>query len=286
MKIRAILAGASGGAASTPTVELACQLATRFEAHLECHHVRMDPRDFVVAASYGAFGMVLDGAWIDEMETEAQAAADRTKRKVLEIIERRGIATLSTPPKSTASAAWRVDIGHPSVLIPRRARFFDLTVLGHSDRVVKEAYTDVIEQTLLHSGRPVLLAPVEQAGMIGKDVAIGWNGSPAAVHALQAAMPFLERAARILLVTVGDRHKESVDNVKEYLGWHSIGAELHHLEISGAGAGHQLLDLARDKGCDMLVMGAFSHTPWRELLFGGATRDVVATMGLPVLLTH
>ena len=167
MKIRAILAGASGGTTSTATVELACQLATLFEAHLECHHVRMDPRDFVVAASAGDFGLALDGGWLDQLETEAQAAADRTKGKVLEIIKRRGIPMLDAPSKSPASAAWRVDKGYANVLIPRRARFFDLTVLGRSDRVVKEAYTDVIEQTLLHSGRPVLLAQPTRLGRAG-----------------------------------------------------------------------------------------------------------------------
>src|SRR6516225_3079758 len=72
-----------------------------------------------------------------------------------------------------ASAAWRAETGFAPELVAARARFFDLVVLGRSERVVDKAYSDTIEQTLIHSGRPVLLAPAPPPAVIGETIALG-----------------------------------------------------------------------------------------------------------------
>jgi nucleotide-binding universal stress UspA family protein len=287
MTIKIILAAASGGTASGGAVELGCQLAQRFKAHLECFHVRLDPRELILAASFGDYGMLMDGAWIERVTEEAEATAVKTKSAVMEILRRRGLTLADDPPQAGPSAAWREETGYAAHTVPWHARFSDLVVLGRSDRVVGQPHTDVIEETLIHSGRPVLLASAQLSGTVGNIVAIGWNGSPPAVRALHASLPFLSSARTILLITAGDRHEESAASAKQYLAWHSIGGEIRHLSRkSGVNAGGQLLTIARDEGADLLVMGGYGHTPWRELLFGGATREVVGTTSLPVLLSH
>ncbi len=287
MTIRTILAAASGGSASDGAVELSCQLARRFEAHLEGFHVRLDPRELIVAASFGDFAMLIDGAWIDQVTAEAGVAAAKTKAAFMATLRRHGFALADNPPQTGPSAAWHEETGYAPLLVPRRARFFDLVVLGRSGRVIGQPHTDVVEETLIHSGRPVLLAPPQPSGVVGNTIAVGWNGSPPAVRALRASLPFLGRARTILLITVGDRQEEGVASVKQYLAWHRIGGEVRHLPRKPAtSAGDQLLATARDEGADLLVMGGYGHTPWRELLFGGATRDVVGANPLPVLLSH
>ena len=88
-------------------------------------------------------------------------------------------------------------------------------------------------------------------------------------------------------MTAGDRHEESVASVKQYLAWHSVGGAVRHVSRkSAANAGDQILTIARDEGADLLVMGGYGHTPWREVLLGGATREVVGATPLPVLLSH
>jgi nucleotide-binding universal stress UspA family protein len=75
--------------------------------------------------------------------------------------------------------------------------------------------------------------------------------------------------------------------VKQYLAWHRVRGGVRHVSRKSAtNAGDQILTIARDEGADLLVMGGYGHTPWRELLFGGATREVVGAMPLPVLLSH
>ncbi len=287
MPIRSILAATSGGPASAGAISLACQVAYRFGAHVECYHARLDPKDLLLAASYGDYGMVMDGAWIEQMEEESEAAAERARKAALEIFRQRGIDLADRPPYSGPSASWLDEKGAAPRHVARRARFFDLAVLGRSQRVVGEAHTDVIEQTLLHSGRPVLLAPAQEPGAIADYVAIAWDGSPPAVRALTASLPFLALARSIFVFTVGGRAEQGIDDLKTYLAWQGISATIKHVAGGGGGdAGDSLLTLCRDQGASMLVMGGFSHAPWRETLFGGATRDVVSSMSLPVLLSH
>ena len=287
MTIKTILVAASGGSASGGAVEMGSQLAQRFEAHLECFHVRLDPRELIIAASFGDYGMLMDGAWIEQMTADTEATAAKSKSAVMEILHRRGLALTDNPQQTGPSAVWHEQTGYAAHLVPRRARFFDLAVLGRSGRVVGQPHTDVVEEVLVHSGRPILLAPAELPGVVGEIVAIGWNGSPPAVRALHESLPFLLGARSILLITAGDRHEESVASVKQYLAWHRVRGGVRHVSRKSAtNAGDQILTIARDEGADLLVMGGYGHTPWRELLFGGATREVVGAMPLPVLLSH
>jgi nucleotide-binding universal stress UspA family protein len=163
---------------------------------------------------------------------------------------------------------------------------FDLVVLGRSDRVVDEPHTDAIEAAVLDSGRPVLLSPAEPQ-KFGARVAIGWNASLEAVHALAGAMPLLAKAKEVHLVTVGSEDDGQGAAAVEHLAWHGIAASARLVTpVAGMGPGAQLLATARELNAHLLVMGAFGHAPWRELLFGGATREVIGTSLMPLLLAH
>lgn len=287
MGYRTIIAAASGGGASDGAIELACGLAQRFGAHLEGFHVRLDPRGFLVYSGDG-FGGSMGGEFIDRFAADAAAIATRTKASFEAIIARHQIprGAVSSAPAG-ASASWHEEAGHAPALVSRRARFFDLVVLGRSDRVTDEPHSDVVEQTLVESGRPVLLAPATPPDHLGEAVAVGWNGSAQATRALVAALPLLAGARAVSVVTVGDRHRDSAPAVIEYLAWHGINGQHRHAPtISGVGSGQQLLSTARDAGADLLVMGGYGQVPWREFLFDGATREVVGVSLLPVLLAH
>src|SRR5579863_6167919 len=291
MTIKTILAAASGGSASDGAMELACRFARRFGAHLEGFHARPDPRDLFTYSGDG-FGMAISGEFIDRFVKDADAIATKTKAAFTAAASRHQIPlsaapSLQIPEKTGASAAWRDETGYGPTLVARRARFFDLTVLGRSERVVDQPHTDVVEQTLVHSGRPVLLAPAKPSAEVGETVAVGWNGSAEATRAVVGALPFLGVARAVSIITVGEKHQESVAALIEYLGWHSVKAKHAHVAaIPGVGPGQQLLSAARDESADLLVMGGYGHMPWREFLFGGATREIVGASLLPLLISH
>ena len=286
MAIRSILACASGGTASEGMIEAACRLARRFEAHLEGFHVRPEPREMLMFAGDG-FGLPLAGDWIDQFSSEAAARAAKAKAAFATAVARHRLAMAEASPKTKPSAAWREEAGYAPLLVSRRARFFDLAVLGRSERIDEQPYTDTVEETLIHSGRPILLAPARAPITLGDAVAFGWNGSPGAVRALAAALPLLTTARAVFVITIGDKHEESAAAVTEYLDWQGIAAIRRHIgSVLGAGPGEQLLAAARDQEADLLVMGGYGHMPWRETLFGGATREVIGTSLLPLLLSH
>jgi nucleotide-binding universal stress UspA family protein len=287
MSVRTILAAASGGAATAGAIDLACQLSRRFEAHLEGFHVLPDPAAVLAAAGEG-IGSPASTAVVKSVMQEAAAKAAQARVMFDDVVSRHGIALGTLPGLARRpSASWREETGNAAALVAQRGRFFDLVLLGRSDRVVHEPHSDTIEETLVHSGRPVLLAPAEPPSGIGYIVGVAWNGSPQAVRALAAALPFLETANAVSVLSGGEPDAAGTMAALEYLAWHGVQAEQHKIAaVSGRRAGIALLDAARDVGADLLVMGAYGHTPWREFLLGGATRTAVAAMTLPLLLVH
>jgi len=171
--------------------------------------------------------------------------------------------------------------------VPRQGQLCDLVVLGRSDRVVDQPHSDVLEDTVMRCGRPVLLAPAEPSSELGQTIAIAWNASPAAARAIAGALPFLRQAKAVRVMTLGDSDTGDGPALVKALAWRGVAATARHiLSVRGAGPGAQLLGGARDDGADMLVMGGYGKAPWREMLLGGATREVVGTSLLPILIAH
>ena len=291
MGIRTILAAVSGGAASAGAVELACRLAHRFASHLEGYHVRLDPRQMAFVAADG-FGTALAGELVEQsMRDVADAAASARRlfdaavmRHALPVSDEPPLPRAGSAPASQGSVCWHEEIGHGATRVADRARFFDLLVLGRSGRVIDEPHSTAVEEALLASGRPVLIAPAEPPPAFGETVALAWNDSPQSARALGAAMPILVSAQAVHVLSVGDTG--AVDLVR-HLRWYGVKATADAVyPVPGVGTGGLLLAAAREHAADLLVMGAYGQAPWREALFGGATREVVGSSLLPLLLSH
>ena len=113
---------------------------------------------------------------------------------------------------------------------------------------------------------------------------MAWNDSPQSARALAAAMPFLVTARAVHVLSVGDTRAA---DLARQLGWYGVRATADAVyPIPGVGVGALLLAAAHEQDADLLVMGGYGHAPWREALFGGATRQVIGTSLLPLLLSH
>jgi hypothetical protein len=145
-------------------------LAWRFSSHLEGYHVRLDPREMARIGADG-FGTALTGELV-ELPMRDAADASAGARRLFDA----ALPINDAPPSPDAEAAftrqvsacWREETGHGATRVADRARFFDLLVLGRSDRVVDEPHSAAVEEALLASGRPVLIAPVEPPQAIGE----------------------------------------------------------------------------------------------------------------------
>ena len=201
--------------------------------------------------------------------------------------------------RSNAAAArpfmWRELSGEP--IIPgfaRHALLADLLVLGQhdpSDPTTVGVPADFVESVLLASGRPALIVPYVDTGpAFGQDVLIAWKSTRESAHAVSAAIAFLRKAQCVhLVVEDGEPElvEESTTAVEAFLRAHGVQTPIRrHGAPRTAAAGDGLLSLAADVGADLLVMGCYGHSRARELVLGGASRTVLHSMTLPVLMAH
>jgi nucleotide-binding universal stress UspA family protein len=116
---------------------------------------------------------------------------------------------------------------------------------------------------------------------------VAWKETPEAARAVSAALPWLGMASRVHAVSYGENAQASLNKLQQYLAAQGIADVSLHAEGSEDGdAGNKLLSTASDLGADLLVMGCYGHSRAREWILGGATRTILATMTLPVLLSH
>jgi nucleotide-binding universal stress UspA family protein len=294
MAIRVILAPLSGGPASEGTIETACRLAKRYGAHLEALHARPDPTTALSVMSPNAVAAI-GAQLIEEAARAGEERRDKAKAEFEAAIARHELPLRQRPlslgqaAAGAATACWREEIGdYAWEAVPRRARVSDLVVLGRSGRVTDQPHTDTLETTLLKGGHPVLIAATGPILPVGEVVAVAWNDSVEAARAVTAALPFLTQAKEVHLLTAGEPGETAAAvDLAEYLAWHGVASSSHAIPpVTGIPTGELLLGVARDQGADLLVMGGYGRAIWREVLFGGATRQIIAACRLPLLLTH
>lgn len=177
--------------------------------------------------------------------------------------------------------------------ISARARFSDLAVLplpyGQGRGVELEAATEAV---LFEGGVPVLTAPEgRRLKAAPKRVAVGWNESPEALAAVRAALPLLQGAETVHVVVIdppthGPTRSDPGGPLSQYLARHGVSVEIDVLSKTMPKVSDVLQRHAMDIDADLVVMGAYGHSRFREAIFGGATREMLEDTRLPLLLAH
>jgi nucleotide-binding universal stress UspA family protein len=185
--------------------------------------------------------------------------------------------------------------GVASVLVPQYARFSDLCILS---RDISESNPDTgynfSEELLFVTGRPVVFIPAEGTfERIGHHISVAWNSSRAATRAVNDALPLIERAEKVTLLTVNPASFTDLDGalpperMVEHLKRHGCavtGVSLN--EVPKASIARAIVTEAQKLGADLIVAGAYGHPKMWEKMMGGATRDLLAEMTLPILMSH
>jgi len=176
----------------------------------------------------------------------------------------------------------------------RQAFYADLLVLGQhpaQDPNARTAPPDFVPDVLIASGRPAIVVPyVGWSGTVGNTVAIAWKETAESARAVQAALPFLQRASRVHVFTWGEEEAPPLGgrglDFEQYLRVHGIEATWHREGPEPESLGDILLSRVFDVGADLLVMGCYGHSRAREWILGGVSRTLLATMTLPVLMSR
>jgi nucleotide-binding universal stress UspA family protein len=174
------------------------------------------------------------------------------------------------------------------------AKAADLAILGqyqgHDSNGVAWLRPDDV---MIDVGRPVLIVPC--AGVferVGRRVLIAWDGTREANRALHDALPVISTAEAVTVIHVGaqqadlDRDRPSLERIVRHLGRHAIEAQPEESLHVGVAIRDALLSRAADLGADMIVVGAYHHSPLRESLLGGVSRGLLDHMTIPVLMSH
>ncbi|SNR63440.1 universal stress protein [Puniceibacterium sediminis] len=196
-----------------------------------------------------------------------------------------------------ASIAWAVETGTVSLpdvarSVAGRARFADLVVLPKpygKDHGVE--LVPVIEGALFEGLTPVMVVPDDTTPMVAPQrVVLAWNGSAECLRAVRAAIPVLAAAKVVHVVLVDPPGGVSAvtpgGSLARYLARHGVEVEIDVLARSGRRVSDILVAHVREVGAEMIVMGAYGHSRFREAILGGATRNMLEQAEVPVLMAH
>ena len=279
MSYKDLLVVLDSAASARARIEIAAALAERFAAHL----VGLYPLPMPEAPQhFGYYDPALLSPFFDELRARARDAADKTREVFEHIAGRRGV-----------SAEWR-EIAEGADADPAlHARYADLIILGQLDPDEPDTIQPRPEQVTLVSGRPILVVPYTgNFSDLGRRVVIGWNASREAARAVNDAMPLLTAAETVTVLTIDPREGPQAHgevpgaDISLHLARHGVKAEIERTVSADLPIGEILLSRVADLGADLLVMGAYGHSRARELLLGGATRSLLRSMTLPVLMSH
>lgn len=288
MSIKTILVPVSAAESGGATLETAYQVARRFDAHIEALHVRADPKGLVPYTGEG-----MDGSMIEEImevtEREGGERAEKARELFDRFCARHGLEVADSPADNTAvTVSWRIEIGREDESVAMRGRLFDLVVVG---RPLKDAALPspiTLEAALLDTGRPIVVAPPTALDDTGLAIAIAWEASPEAARAIADAMPLLEKARKVTVLSAKAAHVAAIDpeELVARLAWHGIEATVHAFDASASELGAAFLEQSATVDADMLIKGAYSQSRLREMILGGRTRHILANTTIPVLLSH
>ena len=263
-----------------PALSMAMELAKRNNGHLVGLHV------MPVAQLYGGFEAQIPADVIAMQEERHKEIAEAIRKQFEEQTSQEDISVewRCTKPKGRALSEEIVDHG-------RRADLIIATQEDPEDESLAEL--GVAEQLMLTSGRPVLIVPYTGAfKTVGENIMIAWNASRESARATFDALPLLQQAKRVEVLWANPAAKNADDlsisgsEIANTLARHGVRVEAAHTVNKQISIGNELLSRLADHGSDMLVMGGYGHSRFREYVLGGATRHILQHMTVPVLMSH
>lgn len=256
-----------GSANDTDSLTSAALFCRRVGARLDVVHLEGDEK--IIVADYSS-GVTV---WNDTADLEARAATVR--EAFAEVFGDSDLATLRQSSEDALSAIRRDGLVHDAVILER---------LTEEDGPLVSCFNTAVFEV----GVPVLIAPPRAPAAIGEVVALMWSATPASARALRAALPLLEAAGRVVVMTNSANEEAVAGDVATLLEYHGVSCESHEFDgesLTARGRGRAVLAAAAAVGADTLVVGAHGESRLEALVgLGRATQKIVTAAVIPVLL--
>jgi nucleotide-binding universal stress UspA family protein len=279
MTVKTILLYVPSGKNATPALEAVLKIAGPRSAHVIGLHLAPD------LPVYGEFPAEVSQDVIDRL----QKAGEETAAAAREVFEEAFKDSVVTHEWRSFMASYVMGAD----MIAQQGRSVDLIVCAKPGTEAGDAWSDFAETALMRSGRPVLLVPPDAAGKpIGTHAVIAWNDTREAARAAFDSLDLIAGAASVRAITLiesEDQRPAAEANgahLAATLARHGIKAEFEVSYASSGATGKAILAKLLDNGCDLLIMGGYSHSRFREMLFGGVSRDILRDTWVPTLVSH
>jgi nucleotide-binding universal stress UspA family protein len=187
------------------------------------------------------------------------------------------------------SYGWLDDAPEGEDFVGSHGRVFDVIVMSRSEANSIGLHDKAIESGLFDSGRPILIAAPMPPAQIGANVLVAWNCSTEQARTTAFAMPLLRQAERVTVLHVEGGSAvpgPSAGQAVRYLQRNGIKAQPMTVGLEGGTTGEAILAAAQSLGCDLLIKGAYTQSRLRQMIFGGATRHILAHATLPVFMAN
>ncbi len=275
MDYKTILVHAGRGNRSTVCNEVAIRMAKQHDAYLVAIYVQ---EPFVLPGY-----LMQAGQEIGEAQKKV-AAEEMACAKAAYYNQASSVGFKNTE--------WRSIIDFPVNAIAMQAQYADLVIVGQTDSSDNSNMSkDFPAQLVLAAGRPVLILPYAGSFLsIGSRILIAWNASREATRAITDALPLLKRADSVNLIAISPKRdtqgRIAVDDIVHYLARHGVNVKVATEHAADIDVGNALLSRSADISADLLVMGGYGHSRLSEWVLGGATRTILESMTVPVLMSH
>ncbi|MBW0156948.1 universal stress protein [Sedimentimonas flavescens] len=279
MSYKSILTIVTDPAAAGSQLETAIAVARRQDAHLDVLCLGVDRTQtgyYYAGATAFVQQEVLDRAQQDAREVEAAVKARLGAEDI-----RWGSDTLV------------VQIGAIATVVGLRARFADLVVMGRPYGKGRGQELEAVVEAALFEGQvPVLIVPDGYSGAaVAARVVVAWNQSNEAMSAVRKSLPALKAAQQVDITVIdppthGPERSDPGGQLSQMLARHGVHAEVSVLAKTMPRVSDVLNRHVRDTNADMIVMGAYGHSRFREAILGGATRNMLELAEVPVLMAH
>ncbi len=226
---------------------------------------------------------------LDLAERKGGAGVDAAESTFVEVAEAFGATMQERPPnRGILTAYFKALPAGRADEVAEQGRVFDLVAVRQPRDDPDHWVRNILRAVLFKAGRPVLVAPPKAPATVGKRPLIAWNGSALSARAAAIARNFFTgaREVGILSVRTKDWWGPSAQDLADYIAWHNIKATVIEAEQANRRLGEVFLGQAEAFEADLLVMGAYSQSPFRESLTGGLTNHVLSHAEVPILMTH
>ena len=275
MSYKSILTYYDGDEGAGARLEGAIAVARLFDAHLTTVAIGYDPD--LPAYAYGEIPHAVVEGMVSRAKDEAAARAELARKAV----EAAGILGDVMPLVCTYGAL----AGKLGAL----SRYVDLAVLGqpYGDGIPETA-SDALEGMLFDGDVPVLVCPRTTGALNIEKVLVGWDGSREALRAVRRAMPFLVRASLVEIAIYDPAPDQQApgEQLATLLARHGVEVDIAVRPTIGVSVANALAQRITEMGADLLVMGAYGHSRFREYVLGGVTRDIMEAVPVPILSAH